>query len=347
MQDKITNSSDELLNCPSLNGTIIGGPQTKDRDERIDSLKFGLIVLVVAVHVIMRGEFVDSTACIVLWNGINIFAMPLFVFISGYFSRKNDIERFWPNIWKLLEPLIIFQIIGLIFYDNKPLSIWTILTPWYVLWYLLSLIYWRFILQIIPDKILRHKKLIIICTFCISILAGFLPFDRVLSIQRTLSFMPFFFLGYCMRGKNIYLPNKYKPICIVLLALIFVILCFFPYRLNSLFNDIPYKSINEAAIRVICFALSFPMSIAFINICCNTPWIARQGRFSLHYYIYHALLIQPFMIVAGKLNIPMTFLSAVFIIIGITLFISFALNIPLVRKMTNPSSFLKKRINNL
>lgn len=59
------------------------------------------------------------------------------------------------------------------------------LTPWWALQYLLSLIYWRLMLQIIPNKYLDNKKLIII--------AGFLPLGRVLSFQRLLSFMPFSF----------------------------------------------------------------------------------------------------------------------------------------------------------
>ena len=71
----------------------LGGakPQTsKGRDERIDAVKYWLVVLVIAAHVFMRNEFKDSSACAVFWNWICIFVMPLFVFISGYNSRKKD-----------------------------------------------------------------------------------------------------------------------------------------------------------------------------------------------------------------------------------------------------------------
>ena len=61
----------------------------KVRDERIDSVKYWLIVLVIAGHVFMRPEFSHSTACVVAWKWIYIFHMPLFIFISGYFSRKK------------------------------------------------------------------------------------------------------------------------------------------------------------------------------------------------------------------------------------------------------------------
>lgn len=324
----------------------------KVRDERIDAVKFWLIVLVITGHVIMRKEFAGSTACAVLWNWRAIFVIPLFVFISGYFSRKKDKKDFWPSILKILEPLIIFHIIGLIFYVDT-ISIKKILTPWFLLWYLLSLIYWRIMLQIIPDKILKHKKLILISAFCISILAGFLPFNRVLSLQRTLALMPFFFLGYYMKGKNLYLPDKYKPFCAVFLIVIFALLSFYPHRIDNLLNAFPYKNIYGAAIRMIAFAVAIPMSIAFINVCYYTPWIARQGRLTMQYYLYHALIIPPnsaviippLIMIADKLNIPMSFISAVIIIIVTIIGIGLILKIPYIKMLTNPSSFFVKKKN--
>lgn len=325
---------------------------TKVRDDRIDAVKYWLVVLVIAAHLLMRKEFAGSGACAVLWNWILIFCMPLFIFISGYFSRKKDKNDFWPSIWKLLEPLIIFQIIALLFYvDSLSISIKRILNPWWMLWYLLSLIYWRLILQIIPDKILKHKKLILISTLCISILAGFLPFNRVLSLQRTLAFMPFFFLGYYMKGKILYLPDKYKPFCAVFLIVILIILSFYPQRMYFLHHATPYDSISGAAIRMIFFAIAIPMSIAFINVCYKTHWIARQGRLTMQYYIYHALIIPsnsaviipPLILIADKLNIPMTFITAVFIIIVTTIGIGFILKIPYVKMLTNPSLFFMNK----
>lgn len=318
----------------------------KVRDERLDTIKFWLVVLVITAHVIMRKEFVGSTACLALWNWLCLFAMPLFVFISGYYSRKKDWQPFWSSIWKLSEPLIIFQTIGLLFYVGTPLTIKTILTPWYMLWYLLSLIFWRLILQMIPDWILKRTKLVLITTFCIGILAGFLPFDRFLSIQRTLALMPFFFLGYYMKGRNLYLPDKYKPYCAVFLIVIFAILLFYPHRITYLLYATPYKHIIGAAIRMTAYVFAIPMSVAFINVCYHTPWTAQQGRMLLQYYIYHALLVPPksalimppLIVIAEELNVPMTFITAVIIATCIIVVLALALKIPFVKSLTNPSS---------
>ena len=333
----------------SVNMKCIGLQIPTIRDERIDSVKFWLVVLVITAHVIMRKEFAGSAACVALWNWLCLFAMPLFVFISGYYSRKKDGQSFWPSIWKLLEPLIIFQVIGLLFYVGDPLSIRTILTPWYMLWYLLSLIYWRLMLQMIPDRILRHTKLILITTFCIGILAGFLPFDRFLSLQRTLALIPFFFLGYYMKGRNFYLPDKYKLHCAVFLIVILAILFFYPHRINDLKFATPYKSLLGAAIRMIVFAFAVPMSIAFINLCPHTRWTARQGRMTLQYYIYHALIVPPssalimppLLVIAEKLNVPMTFITAAIIITVIIVVLTLALKIPYIKALTNPSSLIR------
>ena len=322
---------------------------SKARDGRIDSVKFWLVVLVVTAHVMMRKEFAGSVVCAALWNWLCVFAMPLFVFISGSYSRKKDWRAFWSSIWKLVEPLIIFQVIGLAFYVSDPISLRTVLTPWYMLWYLLSLIYWRLMLQVIPEGILKYTKLVLITMFCVCILAGFLPFDRFLTLQRTLALMPFFFLGYYMKGRNLYLPDKYKPFCVAFLIVIFTILLFYPHRINDLKFASPYTNILGATIRMLVFGLSVPMSVAFINVCPHTRWTARQGTMSLQYYIYHALLVPPnsalimppLIVIAEKLAPPMTIVTAAIIIIAVTVGLSIVLRIPYIKSLTNPSSLCR------
>lgn len=330
---------------------ILGGVKhqtSKTRDERVDSVKFWLVVLVITVHLVMRKEFAGSEACVVLWNWICLFSMQLFIFISGYLSQKKDTKDFWSSILKLAVPLIFFHIIALAFYVEKPIDISTILSPWYMLWYLLSLICWRCLLQFIPDNILRNKRLVLCVIFCISILAGFLPFDRTLSLQRTLAFMPFFFLGYYMKGRNLFLPDRYKWLSAAFLILILAILFLYPHRFSFLLFATPYKSILGAAIRIAVSVVAIPMSLAFMNVCYKAPWVARQGRMTLQYYIYHGLLIPPnssliippLIALATALNIPMTFATAVVIIIVTAFLIALALKVPYIKMLTNPSSLL-------
>ena len=73
------------------------------RDNRIDSLKGFLIVLVVLGHLLRE--------CCDL-NGFNLnmtiyiysFHMPLFILISGFFTRvKSDKKLFWGGVKKLIS----------------------------------------------------------------------------------------------------------------------------------------------------------------------------------------------------------------------------------------------------
>lgn len=321
-----------------------GNYSNQIRNERIDAVKYWLIVLVIAGHVFRREPFIEIPECAIVWKWIYIFHMPLFVFISGYFSHKKDRKGFITSIWKLLEPLVLYHVIlttfDLIIRGGFSWDI--ILSPWGFLWYLLSLIYWRLILQVIPDRILRNKKLILSVTFLISIFSGFLPFDRILAIQRTLSFMPFFFLGYYMRGKNLFLPDKYKPLSLIFLILVFVLLILFQQHYSSLYHYNPYKNSYETIYRIILFILSIPMSVAFLNLCIVTPWIIRQGKLTMQYYIYHVIAVLLLMLIVKGLGVPSSFITAMVYTVVITIGIGIASYLPYFEKFTNPSSFLKK-----
>ena len=310
------------------------------RNSRIDSLKYWLMILVIAGHVFPK--FRDSGICMVLYKWIFIFHMPLFIFISGYFSRKKSGKEFWASSWKILEPLIIFHLIGCALFDSGPFTIASLLTPWYVLWYLLSLFFWRLMLQIIPDTILSHVRLVMICSCVIGIAAGFMPFDKCLSLQRTLAFVPFFFAGYYMRGKHLFLPDKYKPLCVLFLVATFIVPIFFPSCLGDLKRANPYDGIVDMYDRVFTFGLSIPMSVAFMNICPNFAWTAQQGRYTMQYYIYHAFMITILMAFAEKMGWAASFPLAMIYFVLIVAVLGISSYLPFFSKSANPISELRK-----
>ncbi|WP_369077386.1 acyltransferase family protein [Fibrobacter sp. HC4] len=61
------------------------------RDKSLDALKYMLIVCVIFGHCL--GNYYENSAiCRGIYNFINLFHMPLFIFLSGYFS-KIQLER--------------------------------------------------------------------------------------------------------------------------------------------------------------------------------------------------------------------------------------------------------------
>lgn len=158
-----------------------------------------------------------------------------------------------------------------------------------------------------------------------------------------------------MKGRDLYLQDKFKPLCVVFLLVVLALLCFYPHRIITLLHYKPYTNICGAAVRVITFAIAIPTSIAFLNVCYNTPWCVRQGRLSMQYYIYHALVIPgntalmvpPLIMIACKLNMPMNFVTAVIIIISTVVGLSIILKIPYIKMLTNPSLIFEKNTNTI
>ena len=143
-----------------------------------------------------------------------------------------------------------------------------------------------------------------------------------------------------MSSYNIYIPKKYKLISFLFLALMVIFSLFFTQYLGSLTHADPYISIYGAAKRIIAFGLAIPMSIAFINVCPNKPWIARQGRLTMQYYIYRAFMIPPLMTIIDKLNISKSFQLSVILTFMITILLIITLYIPYSTIITNSLSFL-------
>lgn len=135
----------------------------KIRDSYWDSLKFYLILLVVLGHT-LEIVVTDGSFSRALYNSIYLFHMPLFIFVSGRFSHVKDTKSFNRSIFKLLETLIIFQIIRsfvipVIWGDNIEWKY--LIVPNWILWYLMALIWWRIMVKVTPPigSIIRRNML--------------------------------------------------------------------------------------------------------------------------------------------------------------------------------------------
>lgn len=83
----------------------MGKLENKNRDYFFDNIKGILILLVVFGHAIK--PFMDANEIAkLLYCFIYFFHMPLFVFISGYFSKKQDIFK----VINLFSTYLLWQI---------------------------------------------------------------------------------------------------------------------------------------------------------------------------------------------------------------------------------------------
>ncbi len=151
-----------------------------------DNLKGLLILLVVFGHLIER---IPNGTQGFVYKFIYLFHMPLFVFSSGFLSSFSAV-----NIWKrLIVPYFIMQTIMCLW--NHSTIGYT--TPYWILWYLLALIFWKMSIPFLDLVAAKYRGIIIVGSFLISYLCGLdSSIGYYLSLSRTICFFPYFILGY-------------------------------------------------------------------------------------------------------------------------------------------------------
>ena len=275
-----------------------------ERDKWIDGVKFILIVLVIFGHckhfTLFDGSLQSTKVVSVAIHSVYLFHMPLFVIISGYFSKKSDQKHFRHSIITLLKVFIIFHLlwIGIDFICGKPFKLTNYINPSFTLWYLLSLVYWRIILHYIPSKYDRCA-IVLPLTILISLLGGITPLTNEFSIPRTFTFLPLFFLGYYAK-KNDWLKGLYHihPLWFIIPAIALIIFE------NNIYMDVygrkPYVEFADVVKRSIYLSSSIVISIAFIKMLPQKISIfAGEGKNVLFYYVYHSFVL---FLVAELLN---------------------------------------------
>src|SRR5665648_937754 len=238
----------------------------KSRNYLLDNLKVALIVLVVLGHALKNIDADIGLRSVYIF--IFMFHMPLFVFVSGYFSKNVDKCR--RNAVKdLLIPFIVFNIIWYACAGNFEFPIYS--AGW-TLWYILSLFFWRFFL-----KDLIKIKWILGLSIVLGLLVGIVDkYGYILSFSRTFAFLPFFLVGYYSDNSTI---NKIKafPKVISILGLTSIgVLAFSIANYNLLdykflYMAQPYEStglgvVQGILLRAIFYLLAIAMSSFVINL---------------------------------------------------------------------------------
>lgn len=316
------------------------------RDYLFDNLKALLIFLVVFGHCIEK-YINDSNMLKSLYFFIYIFHMPLFVFVSGYFSK--NIEKCKKNsINNILIPYILFNIVW--YGSNSILDrklTFSFIAPGWTLWYLLSLFYWRISLQ----YLVKIKNIISISVI-LAILLGILEISS-LSISRTFSFLPFFLLGYYCDNNIIYrIKNIDKKYCYLSLISIFIISIYIVYNFDVnvmfLYNSQSYSDFNlnillGMSFKFLSYIGAIILSISVINLIpANKKFYSYIGKYTLTVYLLHIYPVKILYKLIPNWNESM--LSNL-IILSSALIITLILSTDLVQKLYN-NTFGRVKLKN-
>lgn len=304
------------------------------RDLSIDTLKGFLILLVILGHLIGSLKFSWPG----VWNLIYTFHMPLFVLISGYLSKRDD-----TSVFTILKPLLVFQVLNIIILVilGHPFSFTYFLIPHWTLWYLLSLIFWRLILKYTPSKLINKPYIYLGITLLTAVVVGlFLPYGRVLSIQRTISFLPFFLMGYYFRIGKIQQKIWSNTIAIALLVIVSLVcvLEYYPANASVLLRGADNYTMHDLPNKIFILGCSIICVFSIWNLKREVSWLAQIGKHSLFYYLYHGIIIE-FLIVpiVEYYNIPANLPNIIIYFLLIIFMIHFAMNISVFKWLVNPS----------
>lgn len=187
--------------------------EQSQRNYWLDNTKFLLILLVVIGHFIEG--FTKSKQLNYIYIFIYLFHMPLFMFITGFFS-KSIVTKNKNKVLNYLVLYLIIQIIQNIIIKGQ----FTVVKPRYGLWYLQAIITYQLLLPIIH----KTKRPIVVCivTFAIGLIIGFdNNANTIANLSRTFVMLPFFTMGY-FTSEDMLDKLKHKKVKII--AIIFFIL---------------------------------------------------------------------------------------------------------------------------
>ncbi len=189
----------------------------KDKLYLFSNLKGILIILVVFAHMLeTTPPIINGDVGGDIYKFIYSFHMAAFLFISGYFSKK--VEKGYDNaIERYLLPYIFMNLfctsIRFILYGKASFNL---LQPSFASWYLLTLFFYKIYLK----NLLNIRFLFLISITASILIACINQKLAYLSIGRTVSFFPFFLLGYYFKYEWI---KKIKNIPLKFYAVLFLV----------------------------------------------------------------------------------------------------------------------------
>lgn len=292
---------------------------SKPRLNKYDNIKGLAIILIVIGHLLVikdSGEGFNYIAY--LKNVLFIIHLPLFFFISGYFSkiRPNDPIKACKRI---LIPYIIFCILLRIYFTVLSGTIKSdpiIIISEYGLWFLISLFSMKMSLPIV-DKL----KYPILTSIALGLAIGFLDISPgLLGISRTFTYLPVFLTGFYFNTyKEKYIANNKKlndivksksmEICYIVLITIAILLMAYVcpikfIRYTSHYNLTNLHFVKEIVGRLILIVLQIGLVLIANKLMTNKRTILTKiGINSMAIYLLHLFIKKPFLYLIKLFNI--------------------------------------------
>ncbi len=272
------------------------------RDQYSDSLKFILIQLVVIGHFTL--ELFDHPIARAITNAIYSFHMPVFIFLSGYFSKNTAHHR--KDVTKLLFTFFIFQAAWVAYNISTSFGYFqkNPFVPTHQNWYLLALFTWRLF---VPYASLFKRPHVILVSILLAFAVGVTDsFGHFLSLHRTIYFFPIFLFGYYCSDLTELLHRfeKYRIIAVIAFAAILFIVFISSYYEKAIASMVflgyvprlgHQMDLQVLIARLLGFLSSIIIGTFFLIIVPKRlPAVFNLGRNSVNPFLLHMFYVYPF-----------------------------------------------------
>lgn len=270
----------------------------KTRKNEWDNLKALLIFLVVLAHYYGTGAVYKGLGeglwliPNAVYTFIYLFHMPLFSFVSGYFSKNAEKARKHACADLLLPYLIVNTIY--VWMDAERVN--PLFAPYGPMWYLLALFLWRMVL---PD--VGKLRLCWLWGLGFSLLCLLLtPGKNYVSLRNTITFFPCFLLGFWTNEERVEkLRTVPHWICATVLAVIggavVVMLGPLQHSYGSLsffgrYYELSRSSLKYVGLELGRYGAAVLMGACVINLIPSKEgWYTRLGKNSLITMLLHSV----------------------------------------------------------
>jgi len=287
------------------------------RNLKMDNYKGLLIYLVVLSHLLFSYDYYNNTILLNIVKFIYCFHMPLFLIISGYFSKKTSTKN-------IINILILFIILNFsyIIYEYVNYKVFDIFDIKYSSWYLLALAIYRLIIHLFNKQFDKYKRTILLISFIISVTIGYINITPV--VNKIISYFFFFIFGYYLESDQLKRKQYNQKILITILFLLIYLVSFLPFHLNFYMAS-SYNHPIFMIFRLGIYVIDIIMFFSIYNIIPNKKitYLTTIGKKSLSIYIFHRI----FTLIITNQFINSKYFIIISIITSILICYIFSLNI--------------------
>lgn len=321
-----------------------GGAATGRRDPHWDNVRFLSGTLVVVGHTVESLSELDGLRWLYLASWA--LRVPVFVMVAGYFSTAGPLNA--REARRLTESIALpYLLIGLLhtlqlrwlwgdwtFFAGNP--------PW-AMWFLLSLLAWRVALPYLAA--LRYPLLLSVAA---ALLVGhFEEFGSAFSASRTITYLPFFLLGWKLRqgfGADLLRARWTAAAAGGVLALTAAAAWVVRHEVDVTWlsmrepygDTMPYGTPGAWAVRGAVLLCGMVIAVSFIRLVpkVTLPLVTVLGTGGLYIYLLHPLVLRVALFHDG-LDWVRTWPEQVALVL-LAVAVSAALGTPWVRRLARP-----------